>query len=306
MNAAQHRISPLTWALLILLGMIWGGSFFFARVAVEHVPPMTLVLLRVSLAALALHLYLRARHNLYRVLLQRWRAFLLLGMLNNAIPFTLIFMGQTQIGAGLASILNATTPLWTVIIANRLTHDEKMTVQKIVGCLLGLVGTLVLIGPSALTGFGAPVWAQLAIIGASISYGFAAIYARTLQTMSPVVTATGQLTASSLIMLPLVLLIDRPWTLPFPPLDVVLAVLLLAVLSTSLAYILYFRIIRSAGATNGSLVTLLVPPSAILLGVLFLGERMDLDSTLGLLLIAAGLVTIDGRLLAKVQKNNSF
>ena len=306
MNATQHRISPLTWALLILLGMIWGGSFFFARVAVAHIPPMTLVLLRVLLAALALHLYLFARNDLYRILLRRWRAFLLLGALNNAVPFTLIFMGQTEIGAGLASILNATTPLWTVIIANRLTHDEKMTSQKIVGCLLGLAGTLVLIGPAALTGLGAPVWAQLAIVGAAISYGFSAIYARRLQALPPVVTATGQLTASSMIMLPLVMLIDQPWALPVPPFDVVLSVVLLAVLSTAFAYILYFRIISSAGATNASLVTLLVPPSAILLGVLFLGESMDVDSTLGLLLIAAGLITIDGRVWSLTRKGNLF
>ncbi len=304
MTASQNTITPMTWLLLILLGTLWGGSFFFARVAVEYVPPMTLVLLRVLLAALTLHLYLHGRNGLYSKLFSRWRGFIVLGILNNAIPFTLIFLGQTEIGAGLAAILNATTPLWTVIIANRLTSDEKMTTQKLTGCLLGLVGTLVLIGPVAFTGLGAPIWAQLAIVGAAISYGFAAIYGKKFNDVPPVVTATGQLTASSLVMLPFVLLVDHPWTLPWPPLDVVVAILLLAVVSTALAYILFFRIVSTAGATNVSIVTLLVPPSAILLGAIFLGERMSPEAMLGLLLIAAGLVTIDGRVFAKLKKIN--
>lgn len=298
MNTNNNVISVMTWVLLLTLGLLWGGSFFFARMAVEYVPPLTLVFLRVFLAAVALHLYLRGKRELYTILAQRWRTFLVLGLLNNAIPFTLLFFGQTQMGAGLASILNATTPLWTVIIANIVTDDEKMTVPKIVGCLLGLAGMLLLIGPSAISGFGAPVWAQLAIILAAISYGFAVIYAKRFKGTPPVVTATGQLTASSLIMLPVILLVDQPWTLEMPPVRILLVILSLAVLSTSIAYILYFRIVSSAGATNASLVTLLVPPSAILLGVIFLGERMTLVSLGGLALIALGLLTIDGRLLA--------
>lgn len=292
----NNTMTGVTWLLLIVLGVIWGASFFFARLAVVHVPPLTLVFLRVFLAAVALHLYLFGRNDLYRSIVNRWRAFLLLGLLNNAIPFTLIFFGQTEIGAGLAAILNATTPLCTVVIANALTADEKMTMPKIVGCLLGLAGTAVLIGPSAISGLGAPVWAQLAIIGAAVSYGFAVTYGKRFSTLPPVVTATGQLTASSLIMLPLILVVDRPWNIPFPPFDIVLAIVLLAVVSTSLAYILYFSIITRAGATNASLVTLIVPAAAILLGVAFLEERLNTETVLGLLLIALGLLTIDGRL----------
>lgn len=306
MTENTNQITPMTWLLLFLLGAIWGGSFFFARVAVEYVPPLTLVFLRVFLAALALHLYLFARNGLYRTILARWRAFLLLGLLNNAIPFTLIFFGQTEIGAGLAAILNATTPLCTVVIANALTSDEKMTTLKIAGCLLGLAGTAVLIGPSAISGLGAPVWAQLAIIGAAVSYGFAATYGKRFGDLPPVVTATGQLTASSVIMLPAILVLDRPWTIPFPPGSIVAAILLLAVLSTSLAYILYFRIIASAGATNASLVTLIVPPSAILLGVAFLDERMTAEALAGLLLIALGLLTIDGRLITFLKNKTKL
>ncbi|MEM6461894.1 MAG: DMT family transporter [Pseudomonadota bacterium] len=293
---APKAMTATTWALLIVLGIVWGASFFFGRVAVQVVPPLTLVFFRVFLAAITLHIYLFGRNRLYRTLVSRWRAFALLGFLNNIIPFTLIFLGQTQIGAGLAAILNATTPLWTVVIANRLTGDEKMTLHKIIGCLIGLAGTVVLIGPSALTGLGAPLWAQLAIIGAALSYGFAAIYGKQFGDLPPVVTATGQLTASSLIMIPIVLLIDRPWTGSMPSPEILVSIVLLAVLSTAFAYILYFSIIKRSGATNASLVTLIVPAAAILLGAAFLQERLSIDHMTGLALIAVGLLAIDGRL----------
>ena len=289
-------MSAATWGLLLLLGLIWGGSFFFARVAVQHVPPMTLVLFRVSLAALALHLAFFRQPGFYRTLTGRWRELLLLGLINNAIPFTLIFLGQTRIGAGLASILNATTPLWTVIIAQVLTTDEKISPAKLLGCALGMAGMVLLIGPAALGLADSPLWAKLAVVGAAISYGFAAAYSKRFKGLSPRITATGQLTASSLIMLPFALIVDRPWTLPAPPADVIAAILALALVSTAFAYILYFRILSTAGATSASLVTLLVPPSAILLGVVFLGETLSLTEALGLGLIALGLLSLDNRL----------
>lgn len=178
-----NQMSAGTWALLALLGLIWGGSFFFARVAVAHVPPFTLVFLRLGLAALALHIYIRGRFGMYEALAGRWREFALMGLINNAIPHAFIFLGQTHIGAGLAAILNATTPVWTVIIANMATEDEKLSPAKIAGCLLGLAGTVVLIGPSAVAGlFGTtssvPLWALLLPVLAAISYGFAATYGK--------------------------------------------------------------------------------------------------------------------------------
>lgn len=298
----QHRMTLGTWSLLALLGLIWGGSFFFARIAVQHVPALTLVLLRVALAALALHIYVFGRYDIYRELRSRWPQFLLLGLINNAIPHTLIFFGQTQIGAGLAAILNATTPVWTVLIANALTHDEKLSLAKIAGCLLGLAGTAALIGPSALPGLttsgsNIPLWALLFPLIAAISYGFAATFGKRFRGVAAPVTATGQLTASTLIMLPLSLIIDTPWQLSVPPLTSVLAVLALALISTAYAYILFFHIMSRAGATNTSLVTLLVPPSAILLGFLFLGETLEPTDIAGMLLIASGLVVLDGRML---------
>lgn len=296
-----NRMTPAAWVMLLTLGMIWGGSFFFARIAVADVPPLTLAFLRVFLAAIALHIFVAGRFGVYVSIRTRWPSFLLLGLINNVIPFSLIFMGQTRIGAGLAAILNATTPLFTLIIANALTKDERMTPMKAAGCVLGFAGMLFLIGPAAFEGFDAHIWAQLAIVGAAVSYGFAATFAKSFRQVAPVVTATGQLSASSLILLPLIIVVDRPWTLPAPPFATVAAIVSLAVLSTSIAYILYFRIIAIAGATNGSLVTLVVPPSAMVLGILFLGEQATAHALAGLVLIAAGLVTIDGRLFRRAK-----
>ncbi|HEV7434031.1 MAG TPA: DMT family transporter [Pseudorhizobium sp.] len=292
----QQRLTGTAWGLLLLLGLIWGGSFFFARVAVLEVPPFTLVFLRLSLAAIALHIYLHGRHDLYGTLRTHWRAFAMMGFINNALPHTLIFFGQTEIGAGLASILNATTPIWTVLIANRWTTDEKLTAAKITGCLTGLAGTAVLIGPALGSTTHAPVWALVLPVLAAICYGFAGTFGKRFRGIPAPVTATGQLTASSLMMLPVMVLADQPWSLALPSLSAISAILGLALLSTAFAYLLFFRLLSMAGATNTSLVTLLVPPSAILLGALFLGERLQWTEMAGIALIALGLLILDGRL----------
>ncbi|MFP5078154.1 DMT family transporter [Rhizobium sp. YIM 134829] len=307
--APEHRMTAVTWGLLGLLGLIWGASYFFGRVAVAHVPAFTLVFLRVSIAALALHLFLHGRHGLYPALRENALRFLLLGLVNNALPHSLIFLGQTQIGAGLAAILNATTPIWTVIFAHLSTSDERMTPNKIAGTLLGLTGTAVLIGPSAFSrladgGETIPLWALLLPIGAAMSYGVAAIYGRRFRGLAAPVTATGQLTASTLIMLPVMLVFDDPLALPLPPLGTILAVLALALISTAFGYILFFRIMVRAGATNTTLVTLLVPPSAILFGILFLGEALGLNQIAGMALIFLGLAILDGRLVNAVARRS--
>ncbi|QLF70868.1 EamA family transporter [Peteryoungia desertarenae] len=297
--------TPKTWGLLILLGFIWGGSFFLARYAVGTIPPFTLVFLRLSLAALVLHIYLMGRHQLYGHLKRLWQPFLLLGLLNNAIPHTLIFFGQTEIGAGLAAILNATTPIWTVLIANRLTSDEKLSRLKIAGTMLGLAGTAVLIGPGAFVKTDIPHWALILPILAAMSYGLAATYGKRFRDVPPEVTATGQMTASAIIILPVCLLADAPWTLPAPSLTVIAAVLGLALVSTAYGYILFFKIMAQAGATNTSLVTLLVPPSAILLGFIFLNETLHILDVAGMVLIGLGLVVLDGRLVTRVFNQRS-
>ena len=294
--AAQKTMSAKEWAQLFLLGAIWGGSFFFARIAVAEIPPLTLVLFRVAIAAVALHLYLLARGPSFKLALPCAGSFFLLALLNNVVPFSLIFAGQTVLGAGLASVLNATTPFWTLIVANALTSDEKLSWNKVAGILLGIAGTAVMIGPGLVAGLGGPVWAKFALVGASLSYAFALIVARRFKGVPPSVVAAGQLTASTAMMLPVVFLMHGASGLFEASAPVWAAVLALALVSTAFAYILYFNVVASAGATNASLVTLIVPASAILLGITFLGERLDLFELAGMALIAFGLVTIDGRL----------
>jgi drug/metabolite transporter (DMT)-like permease len=296
MNSVVNKVmGPLEWCLLIILSVLWGGSFFFSKVALAQLPPFTLVFGRVCLAAVALNLAVRATGNRIPRLLQTWRALFIMGALNNLIPFSLIFWGQTQIASGLASILNSTTPLFTVVLAHLFTRDERMTTNKLSGVLFGLLGVAVMIGPDALHGLGANVLAQIAVLGAAISYGFAGIFGRRFRGVSPLVTAAGQVTATSVMMLPIVLVADRPWTLSLPSVGTCGAVVALALLSTALAYVIYFRILAVAGATNLLLVTFLIPVSALLLGMSILGERLDPRHFGGMALIALGLAAIDGR-----------
>ena len=287
------------WATLLLLGAIWGGSFFFARIAVAEIAPLTLVLLRVAIAAVALHVWLVARGIRFMDHRAAFGAFAVLGLVNNVIPFSLIFYGQTEIGAGLASILNATTPFWTALLANAVTADEKLRTNTVIGIVLGIAGAVVLIGPSLLFATGRPVWPMLSLIGATLSYAVAAVFAKRFHLSNPAVTATGQLTASTLWMVPVVALAGS-FTVSASP-AVWLAVAALALISTAFAYILYFAIVARAGATNASLVTLVVPVSAILLGWVFLGERLHAIDFAAMALIAAGLIVIDGRLFRRAS-----
>lgn len=291
------------WLLLIALSLIWGGSFFFAEVALRDLGPLTIVLGRVGFAALALIGFVYATGKRMPASWKIWATFLIMGALNNVVPFSLIVWGQVHITGGLASILNATTPLFTVLLAHVLTKDERITVGKLVGVGFGLVGVAVLIGPDALAGLGIAGWAQLAILGAAVSYALAAIYGRRFRMLPPAVTAAGQVTASTLFMLPLALLIEQPWHAT-PDAWTWASVLAIALLSTALAYIIYFRILSTAGATNLMLVTLLVPVSAILLGTLILGEAFGWQSALGMGLIGLGLVAVDGRLPARFFKTS--
>ncbi|SDM23677.1 Threonine/homoserine efflux transporter RhtA [Methylobacterium phyllostachyos] len=294
------RMTAPEWAMLVGLSILWGGSFFFTRVALAALPPFTLVALRVGLAALVLNLFLALRGTRLPREPAVWLAFLGMGLLNNAVPFNLIVWGQTQIASGLAAILNATTPLVTVALAHLATEDERMTGHRLAGVVIGLIGVAVMVGPDALAGLGSTFLAQLAVLGAALSYACASIFGRRFRRMAvpPLTVATGQVTASTLLILPIALEVDAPWTLPMPGLTVWGAVLGAALLSTALAYIVFFRILATAGATNISLVTFLIPVSAILLGAVVLGERLDSRHFIGMALIAGGLTAIDGRILA--------
>jgi drug/metabolite transporter (DMT)-like permease len=287
------------WSTLIILALVWGAAFLFIGVAVQHVPPLTYVWLRLAIAATAMWMFLRWKGVPLDLPRSAWGSILLLALLNNALPFTLFGWGQTHIASGLAAILNATTPIWGVVVAHLFTRDERMTPRKIAGVLLGFGGVALMIGPSLLSNIGNSALAQLACVIASLSYALAAVWARRFrkQGLSPLTVTTSQLTAGAAMMLPLMLLIDRPWTMAMPPLSAWASIVALAVVCSAYGYVLYFRLIDRAGATNALLVTLLVPPVAILLGSLFLAEVLAPQDFLGLGLIALGLAAIDGRLL---------
>ncbi|MGE7956189.1 DMT family transporter [Pseudomonas sp. NPDC089530] len=295
----QKVMGAAEWSQLVVLSILWGGSFFFVGIAVKELPPLTIVMLRVCLAALALLVLIR----LLGLSLPRdrrvWLAFFGMGLLNNLIPFCLIVWGQTRIASSLAAILNATTPLFAVLVAHLLTADEKITGNKLAGVVVGFVGVAIMLGLDALAGLGDHLGAQLAVLGAALSYAFAGVFGRRFKAMgvAPLLTATGQISASSLLLIPLALLVDQPWSLPAPSLATWGALLGIALLSTALAYVLFFRILSSAGATNLMLVTFLIPISAIVLGSLVLGEHLQANHLLGMALIALGLAAIDGRLL---------
>ncbi len=288
------------WLILLTLAAIWGGAFLFIGVAVRHVQPLTYVWLRITIAAAAMWIYVKARGGSLGLPRQVWGAIVLLSLLNNVVPFALFGWGQTHIASGLASILNATTPIWGVVVAHFLTQDERMSPRKTVGVLLGFGGVATMIGPALLSNIGTNALAQVACVTASLSYALAAVWARRFRRIgvAPIAVTTGQLTAGALIMLPVSFIVDQPWTHPFPPLSAWAAITALALFCTAFGYVLYFRLIDHAGATNALLVTLLVPPVAILLGALFLSETLAPQDFLGLALIALGLAAIDGRLVS--------
>jgi drug/metabolite transporter (DMT)-like permease len=288
-------MGALEWALLIPLSVLWGGAFFFAEVALEEVRPLSLVFARVGLAAGALVLAVYATGQRMPANVALWAAFFVMGALNNLIPFNLIFWGQTRITGGLAAILNATTPLFTVVLAHFLTRDEKMTPHRLGGVLLGLIGVIVMIGPAVMHELGLQLLAQFAVLGAALSYALAGIFGRRFRDVPPLVSAAGQVTATTVMMLPVVLLLEGAWSVPMLGLRTWSAILGLALLSTALAYLIYFRILASAGATNLLLVTFLIPVSAIVLGAGLLGERLEPQHFGGMALIGLGLAAIDGR-----------
>lgn len=294
----NRHMTPTEWALLLFLSLLWGGSFFFNAVAVAALPPFTVVAARVLLGAAFLYLVLRATGGRLPADRENWRSFAVMGVLNNVVPFSLIVWGQSHIASGLASILNATTPFFTVLVAHWLTHDERMTPLRVAGIVVGFLGVVVMIGTDALQEAGAHLLAEFAVLVASVSYAVSVVYGRRFSRrgLAPLATATGQISASAAMMVPLALLVDQPWTLPVPGLQVWGALLGLGALSTALAYVIYYRILATAGSVNLMLVTLLIPVSAVLLGALFLGERLSPNHFLGMAAIAAGLAAIDGRL----------
>tara|TARA_R110002073_G_scaffold1471_19_gene10276 strand:- start:18025 stop:18924 length:900 start_codon:yes stop_codon:yes gene_type:complete len=287
-------MSGSDWLRLLALSLLWGGSFFFVQVAVPVLPALTIVVIRVGLAAVVLALVLPVLRVRFPSGVRVWAALAVMGLMNNVIPFTLFVMAQGQITSGLASILNATTPLWGVIVAHVATRDERLTLAKGVGVLVGFAGVAVMMGGAFGEG---TIWAQAAGLGAALSYALAGVWGRRFRTygLAPLSTALGQVAMATVMLVPIVALVDQPWTLALPDWPVIAALIGLATLSTALAYALYFGLIASAGAVNAFLVTFLVPVSAIGLGVLILGEALLPRQVAGMALIALGLAAIDGR-----------
>lgn len=285
-------MSAKNWALLAILSILWGGSFLFVELALRGLPVLTIVWARVAGAAGLLALWLAVMGPGFppRATLG---ALAVMGLLNNAVPFTLLVAGQGEITGGLASILNATTPLWTVVVAHVFTRDERITGAKALGLALGFAGVLVIAGHGS-----GSLWAILACLGAALSYGFSGVWGRRFKAMglAPLQVAFGMLASATVMLLPVWAVLDRPWAMAMPALRPMLAVAALSVLSTALAYILYFRLLARAGAVMLSLVTFLIPASAIALGVLVLGEPVLPRHMAGLGLILFGLVAMDGRL----------
>ena len=302
-KTSSLRMSPLEWLLLTILGGLWGGTFFFNAIALPELPPLVVILLRVAIATVILWGVVLMSGVAVPRGRDVWVALTVMAFANSALPFFLIAWGQLHIASGLAAILIASSPLYAVAAAHFMTQDEGLTLGKITGVLAGIAGVVILIGPEFLSGIGTNLLAQLSVIGAAILYALSAIYGRRFarQTVPPLMVATGQMTMATVLLLPVALIVDRPWTLSNPSLEAWGAVLSLAVLSTSVAYLIYFRILATAGAINILLVNFLVPVSALLLGIFVLGEHLALEQVIGMGFIVVGLLLIDGRILSRLH-----
>lgn len=286
---------PIHWLLLIILSVLWGGTFVFAKEALPYLPPLTLTLARVAIAALVL---LPVTFILgYRPprTYDQWRDFAVMAILNNIVPFGFIFWGQTMIGSGLTSVMNATTPLMSLLVA-RILVGEALAANKIAGVALGIGGVAVLVGPSALSGDKTSALGMSLVVAGTLSYGLSALWGRRFKDVPPIVSATSQFVCATIMMIPIAGVADQFWRLPLPPASALAAVLALGLLSTAIAYILFFRIMAEAGSNNAMLVTLLIPISGITLGALRFGEALTLNQIIGAAIVAASLLVIDGRL----------
>ena len=301
MKNVQNPTINLTSGLLLLgLATVWGGSFFFAEIALREVPPLTIALHRVFWAVPVLLLVVLYKRIPIPTSLKAWSCYLVMGALNNAIPFSLIFWGQTNIGSGLASILNGTTAVFGAVVAGVLLVDEPLTPRKIIGALFGVLGVAVIMGLEALTNFDPRNLGQLAVLGAALSYAFAGVWGkRFLSEYPPFMNAFGMLVGGTVLMIPVAFFMEGTPSLSLS-VDVWACLLALALLSTAVAYLFYFEILVRAGSANLMLVTLLIPPIAVGLSYTFLGERLGSEAAYGFALIAVGLAITDGRLLNRV------
>ena len=295
---SARTMSTADWVTLLVLALLWGGSFFFIEVALRGFDPLTLVFARTAVgAAILWGVALLAGKHFPRDF-ATWRSLLVQALLNNVIPLILFSWGQTQISGGLAAIFNATTPVWGVLIAHLWIAGERLTVARAVALVLGVAGVAVTVGGDAIRGLGAHLLPQLACLVGAFSYSVAGILGRRFSDtgVDPIVTAAGSLAMAAVVTLPLMLAFGQPWHAAPPSLASWGALAALGVLSSALGFLLYYRLLASAGATNTMLVTFLIPITPIILGWLVLGESLAPQHFVGLALIACGLVALDGRL----------
>ncbi len=296
----NQRMTGGDWAVLGALSVLWGGSFLFYRVLAAALPVLVTVTGRVVIAALALAGFLALRGVSLRLPARLWGQFLLLALLNNVVPFLCFAWAETRVTSGTAAILNAVTPICTMLVTCLVLRTETLTGARVVGIGCGVAGVVVLVGPAAL--LGQDLWGQLACLLATVSYGFGTPYGRRIVGVSAPQLAFGQLAASSAMLLPVAMVATPPWLLPMPSLVTWAALLGLAVLSTSLAYLLFFRLLLRAGATNLTLVTFMIPVSALFLGAALLHEPVTPPALAGMALIACGLAAIDGRVFRLIRR----
>ena len=303
MAQQQSGMTSYEWGLLVLLSAIWGGSFYFFAILIKELPVFTIVFLRVFLATLALWIVVFASGLKPPSSWNQWRNYFVMGTLNNVIPFSLIVWGESKVAPGLGAVLNATTPFFTVLVAHAFTTNERLSWNRLTGALVGLLGVAGLVGFDAIGKLGGDFWYQMMFVLASVLYAFSAIWARRFSNTPPLVNAASQTAASSVLLLPLMLIFDQPWTLAMPTALAIYSQLGLSLLCTAVAYILFFTIIKRAGSTNISLVTFLVPISAMILGATLLNEHITSNHIMGMLVIGLGLALIDGRIPAKMLKS---
>jgi drug/metabolite transporter (DMT)-like permease len=298
----QTTLTPRAWAELLLLSLIWGGSFLAIRTTLDEVSVLTSVAHRVTWAALALWIVVAAARIPLPGSPRVWGAFLVMGCLNNVIPFTLMAWGQLHIETGLASILNAATAIWGTLVAAAVFRDERLTARKVAGVALGFAGVALAVGLSALGSLDLRSLGQMAVVAGTVSYAFAAVWARArLGGLAPAVAAAGMLTGSSLVMVPLAIAVEGWPTFALAPVTWA-AIGYAALVSTAFAYLLYYRVLAMAGSANLLLCTLMIPPVAILLGAWVRDEALPPHALAGFAVLALGLLVLDGRVLRAVRR----
>jgi drug/metabolite transporter (DMT)-like permease len=301
-QAQSKHMGAAEWAILGTLAFVWGAAFFLGKVALRDVGPLTIVLSRTAIGALVLNALVLAGGQRLPRTWAAWGPFVLMGVLNNLLPFSLIFWGEIQIDSGLAGILNASAPLFSALLAHYATRQETLTPRRLAGVAIGFVGVGVMVGYSALQGLSRNVLAELAVLAAALCYAVAGIYGRRFKDTPPLVAAAGQVTATAVMALPVTLLIEHPWTRPAPGLPTWLALAALGLFCTALSYALYFNLLPRAGVTNVLLGAYLSPIVAILLGAAVLGERVGWRQVGGMLVIFLGISILDGRVLRLLRR----